>query len=46
MILKERTYSVEKDYIDNLKSIMAEIKGEDIDITSERGNDEDELEIL
>ena len=37
MILKERTrevsYSVEKDYVDNSKSILAKIK-EDIDITS------------
>ena len=29
-----------------LKSILAEIKGEDIDTTSESDNDEDELEIL
>ena len=38
-ILKERTeevsYSVEKDYVDDSKSILAEIKGEDIDITSD-----------
>ena len=49
-ILKERTeevsYSVEKDYVDDSKSILAEIKGEDIDITSDSDNDEDELEIL
>ena len=29
-----------------MKSILAEIKGEDIDITSDSDNDEDELEIL
>ena len=50
VILKERTeevsYSVEKDYVDDSKSILAEIKGEDIDITSDSDNDEDELEIL
>ena len=50
MILKERTqevsYSVEKNYVDDFKSILAEIKGEDIDITSDSNNDEDELEIL
>ena len=50
VILKERTeevsYSVEKDYVDDLKSILAEIKGEHIDITSDSNNDEDELEIL
>ena len=34
--------SVEKDYVDDSKSILAEIKGEDID----SDNDEDELEIL
>ena len=49
-ILKERTeevsYSVEKDYVDDSKSILPEIKGENIDITSDRDNDEDELEIL
>ena len=49
-ILKERreevSYSVEKDYVNDLKSILAEIKGEDIDITSDSNNDEDELEIL
>ena len=28
------------------KSILAEIKGEDIDITSDSDNDEDELEML
>ena len=28
------------------KSILAEIKGEDIDITSDSDNDEDELQIL
>ena len=43
-ILKERTeevsYSVEKYYVDDSKSILAVIKGEDIDID----NDEDELE--
>ena len=38
------SYSVEKDYVEDSKSILAEIKGEDIDITSD--NDEDELEIL
>ena len=49
-ILKEGTgevsYVVEKDYVDDFKSILAEIKGEDIDITSDSDNDEDELEIL
>ena len=49
-ILKERreevSYSVEKDYVNDLKSILAEIKGEDIDITSDSNNDEDEREIL
>ena len=49
-ILKERTqevsYSVEKDYVDDFKSVLAEIKGEDIDITFDSNNDEDELEIL
>ena len=49
-ILKERTeevsYSVEKDNVDDSKSIVAEIKGEDIDITSDSDNDKDELEIL
>ena len=49
-ILKERTeevsYSVEKDCVDDSKSILAEIKGEDIDITSDNDNDEDELDIL
>ena len=29
-----------------LKSILAEIKGEDIDVTSDSDNDEDEREIL
>ena len=38
--------SHEKDYVDDSKSILAKIKGEDIDITSDRDNDEDELEIL
>ena len=38
--------SVEKDYFDDSKSILAEIKGEDIDITSDSENDEDELEML
>ena len=37
---------VEKDYVDHSKSILAEIKGEDIDITSDSDNDEDELKIL
>ena len=49
-ILKEKTeevsYSVEKDYVEDLKSILAKIKGEDINITSDSDNDEDELEIL
>ena len=40
------SYSVEKDYFDDSKSIFAKIKGEDIDITSDSDNDEDELEIL
>ena len=31
---------------DNSKSILAEVKGEDIDITSDSNNDGDELEIL
>ena len=49
-ILKERkeevSYSVEKDYVDDSKYILAEIKaGEDIHITSDSDNDEDELEI-
>ena len=34
------SYSVEKDYFDDWKSILAEIKGEDIDITSERGEEQ------
>ena len=50
VILKERTeevsYSVEKDYVDDWKSTLAEIKGEDIDTTSDSDNDEDKLEIL
>ena len=50
VILKERTeevsYSVEKEYVNNLKSILAEIKGEDIDITSDSDNNEDELGII
>ena len=37
---------MEKDYFDDSKSILAEIKGEDIYITSDSDNDEDELEIL
>jgi len=32
--------------VDDSKSILAEFKGEDVDITSDRENDEDELEIL
>ena len=40
------SYSVEKDYVDDSKYILAEIKGQDIDITSDSDNDEDELEIL
>ena len=40
------SYSVEKDYFDDSKSILAEIKGEDIDITSDSDNDDDELKIL
>ena len=43
---KSHSQFVEKDYVDDSKSIWAEIKGEDIDITSDSGNDEDELEIL
>ena len=35
------SYSVEKDYVDD-----SEIKGEDIDITSDSDYDEEELEIL
>ena len=41
-ILKERTEevscSVEKEYVDDSKSILAEIKGEDVDITSDSDN--------
>ena len=37
--------SLEKDYVDDSKSILAKIKGEDIDITSDRDNDEDKLEM-
>ena len=33
-------------HVDDLKSILAEIKGEDIDITSDSDNDEDEFKIL
>ena len=33
-------------HVDDSKSILAKIKGEDIDITSDSNNDEDELEIL
>ncbi|CAH3023326.1 unnamed protein product [Porites evermanni] len=33
-------------YVDDSKSILAEIKGEDIDLTSDTDNDEHELEIL
>ena len=40
------SYSVEKDYFDDSKYILAEIKGEGIYITSDSDNDEDELEIL
>ena len=40
------SYSAEKDYVEDSKSILAEIKGEDIDLTSDRDNDEHELEIL
>ena len=40
------SYSVEKDYADDSKSILAKIKGEDIEITSDSDKDEDELEIL
>ena len=40
----QSSYSVEKDYVDDSKSILAEIKGKDIDITSD--SDNDELEIL
>ena len=36
------SYSVEKDYFDDSKSILAEIKGEDIKITSDSDNDEDD----
>ena len=34
------------DYVDDSKSILAKIKGEDIDITSDSDNDEDDLEIF
>jgi len=37
---------LEKDYVDDSKSILTEIKGEDTDITSDSNKDEDELEIL
>ena len=40
------SYSVEKDYLDDSKSILAETKGEDIDLTADSDNDEHELEIL
>ena len=40
------SYSVEKDYVDDSKGILAEIKGEDIDITSDSDNEEGELEVL
>ena len=40
------SYSVEKDYVEDSKSILAEIEGEDIDMTSDSNNDNDELEIL
>ena len=40
------SYSVKKDHVDDSNSILAEIKGEDIDISSDSDNDEDELEIL
>ena len=40
-ILQERT-----DYVDDSKSIVAVIKGGDIDITSDNDKDEDKLEIL
>ena len=40
------SYSVEKEYLDYFKSILTEIKREDIDITSYSANDEDELKIL
>ena len=36
----------EKPYVDDSKSILAEKKGEDIDITSDSDNDEDKLEML
>ena len=34
------------DYVHDSKSILAKIKGEDIDITSDSDNDEDDLEIF
>ena len=40
----EVSYSVEKDYVDDWKSTLAEIKGEDIDITPDSVNDEDKGE--
>ena len=43
---KEVSYSVEKDYVDDSKAILAEIKGEDINITFDSDSDEDEFEIL
>ena len=51
VILKERTeevsYSVEKDYVDDSKSLLAEIKGEDIESnTSNSDHDEDKLEMV
>ena len=44
-VLKSHTL-LRKNYVDDSKSVLAKIKGEDIDITSDSDNEEDELEIL
>ena len=43
---KSHTLSRKTILLDDSKSVLAEIKGEDIDITSDSDNNEDELEIL
>ena len=43
-VLKYHTLS--RKTVDDLKFILAEVKGEDIDSTSDNDNDEGELEIL
>ena len=40
------SFFVEKDHVGDQKSILAEINGEDIDLTSDSDNDDHELEIL